>query len=104
MTCKRIKIPGPPGTGKTYRLVNHYLRKELEEYKTDHKQILYVGFSNATVNEAKTRIDKVFPGNEVQVKTLHSFGKNHLGNLLEHDGLLKGKNGMNLWLSINGLT
>ena len=26
------KIMGPPGTGKTYRLVNHYLKKELEEY------------------------------------------------------------------------
>ena len=24
-----VKIMGPPGTGKTYRLVNHYLKKEL---------------------------------------------------------------------------
>ena len=29
----RTIIPGPPGTGKTYHLTNHYLRKELEEYK-----------------------------------------------------------------------
>ena len=30
---KRVIIPGPPGTGKTYHLTNHYLRKEIEEYK-----------------------------------------------------------------------
>jgi broad-specificity NMP kinase len=35
---KRIIIPGPPGTGKTYHLTNHYLRKELEEYKTSPKK------------------------------------------------------------------
>ena len=28
---KRVIIPGPPGTGKTYHLTNYYLRKELEE-------------------------------------------------------------------------
>ncbi|MEL1225750.1 MAG: UvrD-helicase domain-containing protein [Candidatus Neomarinimicrobiota bacterium] len=85
---KRIKIAGPPGTGKTYRLVNHYLRKELEEYKTPHKEILYVGFSNATVDEARARINKVFPGNEILVRTLHSFGKRHAN--LPKDGLLTG--------------
>jgi len=26
-----VKIMGPPGTGKTYRLVNHYLKKEIEQ-------------------------------------------------------------------------
>ena len=26
-----VKIMGPPGTGKTYRLVNHYLKKELND-------------------------------------------------------------------------
>ena len=86
---KRIKIPGPPGTGKTHRLVNYYLRKELEEHKTMHKHILYVGFSNATVDEARARINKVFPGNEILIRTLHSFGKRHLK--LPKDGLLKGK-------------
>ena len=28
----RTVIPGPPGTGKTFRLVNHYLEKEINEY------------------------------------------------------------------------
>ena len=85
---KRIKMIGPPGTGKTYRLVNHYLKKEIEEYKTPHKKILYVGFSNATVDEAKRRIDAVFPGNKINVRTLHSFGKYHLNHVFEKDGLL----------------
>ena len=31
---KRTIIPGPPGTGKTYRLVNTYLKDEIETYKT----------------------------------------------------------------------
>ena len=30
----RIIIPGPPGTGKTHHLINNYLNKELNEYKT----------------------------------------------------------------------
>ena len=28
---KRIIMPGPPGTGKTYRLVNTYLKEEVEK-------------------------------------------------------------------------
>ena len=31
---KRTIIPGPPGTGKTYRLVNTYLKEEVEKYNT----------------------------------------------------------------------
>ena len=29
----RTVIPGPPGTGKTYRLLNHYMTKEIKENK-----------------------------------------------------------------------
>ena len=36
---KRTIIPGPPGTGKTYRLVNTYLKEEVEKYKTPLKKI-----------------------------------------------------------------
>ena len=56
----RIKIPGPPGTGKTHRLIHHYLNKEINEYKTPQFKILYVGFSNAAVDEAKERINKLY--------------------------------------------
>ena len=41
------KIMGPPGTGKTYRLVNHYLKKELNNYTTDPEKIVYITFSRA---------------------------------------------------------
>ena len=27
----RTIIPGPPGTGKTYRLLNHYMKKEIKD-------------------------------------------------------------------------
>ena len=43
----RTVIPGPPGTGKTYRLLNHYMAKEIKENKTDPKKICYITFSKA---------------------------------------------------------
>ena len=78
---KRIIIPGPPGTGKTHHLINTYLRKEIEEYKTSADKIAYLTFSNAATNEAKKRILSFFP----QVKefpyicTMHSLGTKELG-------------------------
>ncbi len=85
----RIKIPGPPGTGKTHRLIHHYLNKEINEYKTPQFKILYVGFSNAAVDEAKERINKLYPGNEIQISTLHALGRQTLN--LDTKLLLKGK-------------
>ena len=52
----RTIIPGPPGTGKTFRLVNHYLEKEINEYKTDPQKIIFITYSNAGVDEAAKRI------------------------------------------------
>ena len=43
---KRTKIPGPPGTGKTYRLIegpNSYLRQELRK-GTPPSKIAYLTF------------------------------------------------------------
>ena len=36
---KRTIIPGPPGTGKTWKLVNEYLKEEKEKYNTPLKKI-----------------------------------------------------------------
>ena len=68
---RRIIIPGPPGTGKTHRLM-HYLEAELKMTKAN--KIAYIAFSNAAANEAKKRItnDKVF------VSTMHAFGSREL--------------------------
>jgi KaiC/GvpD/RAD55 family RecA-like ATPase len=49
----RIIIPGPPGTGKTHRLM-HYLEKELKQTPAD--KIAYLAFSNAAVDVARERI------------------------------------------------
>ena len=46
-------IPGPPGTGKTHRLM-HYLEKELKQTPAD--KIAYLAFSNAAVDVARERI------------------------------------------------
>ena len=48
MAIIRKKIMGPPGTGKTHRLVNHYLAKEINDLHTDPQRIAYVTFSKAT--------------------------------------------------------
>ena len=47
---KRTIIPGPPGTGKTYRLVNTYLKDEVETYKTPLKRIGFFTFSKNATN------------------------------------------------------
>jgi superfamily I DNA/RNA helicase len=76
---KRVIIPGPPGTGKTYHLTNHYLRKELEEYKTPSNKIAYITFSNAAADEAKKRIGNMFP-NLMLKKIFHMFYNAHIRN------------------------
>ena len=68
----RIIIPGPPGTGKTHRLM-YYLDKELKQ--TDPKKIAYIAFSNAAVKEAKRRINN----DEVYVSTMHAMGTQECG-------------------------
>ena len=76
----RTIIPGPPGTGKTHRLVNHYLSKEINELGTDPQLIAYLTFSRATVKDATERIFKVLPGIELKyVSTLHSMGTREVG-------------------------
>ena len=48
----RTIIPGPPGTGKTWTLVNKYLAKEINDLHTNPTKIIYVTFSNAAADEA----------------------------------------------------
>ena len=70
----RIIIPGPPGTGKTYRLMQH-LANELNLIKTDPERIAYIAFSNAAADEAKKRTTN----DTVRVSTMHSLGSQELG-------------------------
>ena len=66
----RTIIPGPPGTGKTHRLVNHYLEKEIKELKTDPKKNVYLTFGKAGIDEAEARIQHSL----LYVSTLHALG------------------------------
>ena len=70
----RTIIPGPPGTGKTFRLVNHYLEKEINEYKTDPQKIIFITYSNAGVDEAAKRIKH----NLLYISTMHKLGTKEL--------------------------
>ena len=78
----RTIIPGPPGTGKTHRLM-YYLEHELKQ--TDPSKIAYIAFSNAAADEAKKRITN----NNVIVSTMHAFGSREL-QLNTSTHLLKG--------------
>ena len=85
------KIMGPPGTGKTYRLVNHYLKKELEEYKTDPEKIAYITFSRAAAGEAEERITELFPDTKLKyISTMHAMGMRQ-SNIDANTQLLTGK-------------
>ena len=66
----RTIIPGPPGTGKTHRLINHYLEKEINELKTDPKKIIYIAFGKAGVEEANERIKHPL----LYISTMHALG------------------------------
>jgi len=86
----RTIIPGPPGTGKTYHLINNYLKKEIEEHKISADKIAYLTFSNAATNEAKKRILSAFPTVKdfPFICTMHSLGTRQL-NIDTNTQLLK---------------
>jgi len=71
MGINRTIIHGPPGTGKTFRLVNHHLEHEITKLKTDPQKIIYITFSNAAATEAR---DERINHNLLYVSTMHSLG------------------------------
>ena len=71
MGIERTIIHGPPGTGKTFRLVNHHLENEINVLKTDPQKIIYITFSNAAATEAR---DERINHNLLYVSTMHSLG------------------------------
>jgi len=92
----RIIIPGPPGTGKTHHLINYYLVKEIEEYKTHPSKIAYLTFSKAATEEARKRIEPLFPKFDfkkdfINVSTMHGLGTREL-NIDTSAQLLQGRN------------
>ena len=85
------KIMGPPGTGKTYRLVNHYLKKELNDYTTDPEKIAYITFSRSAAEEAEERIAELFSGKKLKyISTMHAMGMRE-SNIDANTQLLTGK-------------
>lgn len=69
------RIFGPPGTGKTTKLME-IIRKNLKNGVKPH-EIAFVSFSNAATNEGKNRLLKEFPeynvNDFVNFRTLHSL-------------------------------
>ena len=81
---KRTIIPGPPGTGKTYRLVNTYLKDEIEKYKTPLKKVGFFTFSKDATRISVSRATKLFTkiDHEEDLKyfcTLHALGTRECG-------------------------
>jgi superfamily I DNA/RNA helicase len=74
------KIMGPPGTGKTYRLVNHYLKEELNDYNIDPEKIAYITFSRAASEVATDKISELYPGKKLKyISTMHAMGARECG-------------------------
>ena len=92
---KRIIIPGPPGTGKTWKLVNEYLKEEKEKYNTPLKRIGFFTFSRNATKISVSRATKLF--NKIDYDedlkyfcTLHALGTRECG-IDTKTQLLKGK-------------
>ena len=92
---KRTIIPGPPGTGKTYRLVNTYLKDEIERYKTPLKKVGFFTFSKNATNISVGRVTKLFSKIDYDEDlkyfcTLHALGTREC-DINTKTQLLKGK-------------
>ena len=92
---ERIIIPGPPGTGKTHRLVWKYLIKEIQEYKTPMKKIGFFTFTRTASKVAKERIIQAVPNLDwnkdlEHVSTLNALGTRECG-IDTSTQLLKGR-------------
>ena len=81
----RVIIPGPPGTGKTRRLLS-YLDDELNVFKTKPDRIAFIAYSRAAVRTIRNRITNP----DVIVKTMHTLGSEAQG-LDPKANLLQGK-------------
>ena len=57
---KTIKIFGPPGTGKTWTLIERVVKKYLKQ-GIDPDKIAFISFTNKAVDTAKIRALEAFP-------------------------------------------
>ena len=70
---KTIKIFGPPGTGKTFTLIERVLKGHLKKGARP-QQIAFLSFTNKAVNTAKERALEAFP--QYKEDDFSKFNKN----------------------------
>ena len=73
---KTIKIFGPPGTGKTWTLIERVVKKYIK-LGIDPEKIAFISFTNKAVNTAIKRASEAFPHISdkqfSRFRTLHSY-------------------------------
>lgn len=73
---KTVKIFGPPGTGKTYTLIERVLKNHIRK-GIKPNEIAYLSFTNKAVNTAVRRTMESFPNytseDFLRFKTLHTY-------------------------------
>jgi len=73
---KTVKIFGPPGTGKTYTLIEKVLKGHIKR-GVNPNNIAFISFTNKAVNTAKDRALAAFPQytekDFSRFKTLHKY-------------------------------
>ena len=85
LSCKDYYLLwGPPGTGKTSRMLKHYVE---EKYKNTDEVLLLLAYTNRAVDEICSAIESIgddVKENYLRIGSRYASGESYRGNLLQN--------------------